>query len=320
MKISVALCTYNGEAFIENQLKSIAEQTVKPFEIVICDDGSTDQTVEKIYSMQVSILIPISIHINKVSLGVVQNFAQCISLCCGDYILLCDQDDVWYPNKVEKLMQKMIQIETEYSTRTPVLVHSDLEVVDSSCNKLASSFFSLQNIDNVVPALPTLLVQNFVTGCTCMINRSLINHALPIPDTAIMHDWWLALVASSVGCIAFVPECTVKYRQHGNNAVGAKGFLSIHSMRKAIRWNALNRQLTNKVLQAEALENHLKSNSASMPEVLLAYNGAMRASLVSRISTVFRYHIFMQGIVKNLWFFFLLLVGQYKRHLRSKKM
>ena len=320
MKISVALCTYNGEAFIENQLKSIAEQTVKPFEIVVCDDGSTDQTVEKLHSMQVSMLIPISIHINKVGLGVVRNFAQCISLCRGEYILLCDQDDVWYPNKVEKLMQKMIQTETEYSTRIPVLVHSDLEVVDSSCQKLASSFFSLQNIQNVVQALPTLLVQNFVTGCTCMINRSLVNYALPMPDTAIMHDWWLALVASSVGCIAFVPECTVKYRQHGHNTVGAKGFLSIHSVRKAIRWDALNRQLTNKILQAEALENHLKSICAAVPEVLLAYNGAMRASLFSRISTVFRYHIFMQGTVKNLWFFFLLLVGQYKRHLRSKKL
>lgn len=318
-KISVALCTYNGEQYIEEQLKSIALQTVLPLEIVVCDDCSSDNTLKIIRQMKDILPFSVSIHVNEDRLGIVNNFSKCIGLCEGDYVALCDQDDVWYPNKLEILIDKLVALEGQFSNKTPILVHSDLEVVDVNCNHMTNSYFLLQNIYVQKPQLASLILQNSVTGCACMFNRALIQYALPIHIDAMMHDWWLALIAVICGTIGVVNECTIKYRQHNNNNIGAKGYYSLHTLMKVINWKNLNQQMGRKLIQTMALEAHLKIKGVKIPNLLSQYNDAMNGTLVMRMKTVFWQNVYMKGTARNLVYFLLLIIGGYKKHIKRDK-
>ena len=137
--------------------------------------------------------------------------------------MFCDQDDVWKRDKIYETMKKMEAMEERYGKDTPILVHTDLSVVDENLEMIAESFFQYANLPKRI-ALNQLIVQNSVTGCTAMINRALQKYFLqPLPmGKILMHDYWAALVAKIFGRIGFVNEPTMYYRQHGNNAVGAK--------------------------------------------------------------------------------------------------
>lgn len=231
--ISVAMCTYNGEKFLSEQLNSFAEQTVLPDELVIFDDASQDNTIDILTTFTEHAPFVVRIHRNSSSVGVIKNFALAIEACKGDYILLSDQDDVWLPDKIEVTLKKMLAVEEEHGKLCPVCVHTDLTVVDERLNVLANSFLTNQGLYHCYTKkeqLSVLPVQNFVTGCTVMLNRALKEKAMPFPKNIVMHDYWLALVAACVGRLEFVNMQTIKYRQHGKNTVGAKKYLSINSL------------------------------------------------------------------------------------------
>ena len=139
----------------------------------------------------------------------------------ADYVMFCDQDDVWHPDKVRLTLRLMEQVETDLSL--PVLVHTDLRVVDGELREMDPSFQHYSGLDGHRPSLPQLLVQNVVTGCTVMINRSFGAAGLPPGGGGdmLMHDWWLALIAAAMGRAVFLDRATIDYRQHGGNVVGA---------------------------------------------------------------------------------------------------
>lgn len=140
----------------------------------------------------------------------------------ADYFMFCDQDDVWNPDKIEITLKRMQKVEKK-NPKKPVLVHTDLEVVDQNLNSLGASFVRYRALDAKITAINRLLVQNNVTGCTMMINRPLLEKALKLSNISAiaMHDWWFSLVASLFGEISFIDQATIKYRQHGDNVVGA---------------------------------------------------------------------------------------------------
>lgn len=222
--VEVVLATYNGGQFLDELLDSMLAQTFQQWRLVVRDDGSSDGTLELLEAFQKQYPDRIAmLRDDRGNLGARGNFAAIADRTTGDYLMFADQDDTWYPSKIEVTLAEMLAVERANGPDVPVLVHTDMKVVDIAGNVIAESFWEYQNLNAATGMkLPRQLVQNYVTGCSMMINRKLLSLALPIPSNAIMHDWWFALVASAFGEIAAVKAQTLKYRQHGGNSIGAK--------------------------------------------------------------------------------------------------
>ncbi|MCC2644755.1 MAG: glycosyltransferase family 2 protein [Burkholderiales bacterium] len=208
--ISIAMATYNGSLFLLSQLDSIINQTYKNIEIIIVDDCSSDDTVKIIRQYQ-KLHTNIKLVQNPVNLGIVKTFAYAISLCSGEYIALADQDDIWFSNKLERLLENI---------GDNLLIHSDAVLVDENMQVIANS--NMQFKDKFKSGFEDYLISNNVTGCTALFSRKLLELALPIPDEFYIHDHYLALIASFYGSIKFLDIPLVYYRQHGSNFIGAK--------------------------------------------------------------------------------------------------
>ena len=215
MKLSVALCTYNGEKYLAEQLETIAQQTVKVDEILICDDQSTDNTLG-IAQAFIQQGLPLKIYQNPQRLGVRQNFAQAIQSCQGDIIFLCDQDDRWHPDKVAIMI-------TEFSQAPEtLLIFSNGELVNADAQPLNCQLWqALPTPPQTYPSFTALLNNDWITGAACAFRRELIEDALPIPPHWV-HDAWLGLIASTVGEVKAIPDLLIQYRQHESNQIGLK--------------------------------------------------------------------------------------------------
>tara|TARA_S200000501_G_scaffold305240_1_gene293554 strand:- start:4685 stop:5617 length:933 start_codon:yes stop_codon:yes gene_type:complete len=242
--IVILLSTYNGANYLEEQLDSLLRQTYDDFIVVVRDDGSTDSTQQiinrymhknqnKIYKLPGQ----------QVNIGPSASFSNLIQYIMNEkgtfgldrlYIMLCDQDDIWLKNKLEVQISKMLYAEQK-SIGRPILIHSDLNVVDERKKLIAKSFIKYQGLEIRRNQFTNLVLSNLVTGCTILFNEELAYEALPIPDKAIMHDWWLALTASAFGEIIFIDMPLVKYRQHANNTIGAQEFARTKLSKEAIR-------------------------------------------------------------------------------------
>ncbi len=227
--IGILMATYNGEKFIKEQINSILNQIYKNWELIIHDDGSTDSTVDivKEYAKKHPDRI-IFIDDGIKCGGAKENFAHLMQIAKDnfnfDYIMFSDQDDVWLPNKIEITLNKMLNVEHEVGKDKPILIHTDLKVVDEHLNVIAKSFWKYQKINPQHNTFNRLLVQNIVAGCTTMVNRTALELALPIPHEAIMHDYWLALVTSAFGQITFLESPTLLYRIHSTNDYGVTNY------------------------------------------------------------------------------------------------
>jgi glycosyltransferase involved in cell wall biosynthesis len=219
--IEIALATYNSERFLGEQLDSLFGQSVQDFTLLVADDGSTDATMDIIadYSGRYPGRIR-TVAQDRQPLGPLGNFARLIEAASADYLMLCDHDDVWLPNKIGLSLSRMADLESARGPATPLMVHSDLVVVDEQLETLSPSLFAYARIDPSRNDVTSLLTRNVVTGCTVLANRALYEAARPVPAEATMHDHWLALAASSLGGIAWLDEPTILYRQHGRNAIG----------------------------------------------------------------------------------------------------
>ncbi len=224
--VTVLLATYNGEKYISQLLDSLLHQTYSDFNVLIHDDGSKDKTMDIISEY-------VNSHPQKFKCldvpstgGVINNFSLLLNECESDYIMFCDQDDVWREEKIEKTLSAMKKAEEEFGNSTPLLVHGDMYVTDDKLNVISHSFFDFQKLDLRKPTFNHLLVQNCITGCSVMINKALKEKSGEIPSDCAMHDWWLGLVAVLFGEIIFIREPLLYYRQHGGNQVGAKNAAS----------------------------------------------------------------------------------------------
>ena len=301
--VDILLGTYNGERFLPEQLRSLEQQTFGSWRLIVRDDGSSDATRTILAEFKAK--HPHSVRLvedEQRRLGSTGNFGRLLEESTADFCLFCDQDDVWRPGKIEHLLS----IAREHPRpEVPLLVHSDLEVVDRNLQMLAASFWRYQFINPANCQCSRLLVQNVVTGCACLFNAALRRAALPIPPEAIQHDWWLALVAASAGEIRWTQTTTVRYRQHGANDTGAKMWGPV-----ILRDNAKNvfrrRVFHDKILtyqqQAAALvrlqsfASFSKDSQAAVREFAALntrwYPGRVRALL--------RHRIIKTGLIRNL--------------------
>lgn len=199
--ISVCMATYNGENFIKEQINSILPQLDSNDELLISDDGSTDQTISLINSYKDD---RIKI-INGPQKGLIKNFENAIKNSRGEIIFLADQDDVWMPDKVNKMSNHFKNYD---------LVVSDCRVTDNNLNQIHESFFVLRGSSS---GLTKNLIKNSYLGCCIAFRRKLLKKALPFPENIPMHDWWLGLVAEAYYNSCFIKEPLLLYRRHGNN-------------------------------------------------------------------------------------------------------
>jgi glycosyltransferase involved in cell wall biosynthesis len=224
MTVDIVLATYNGDRFLEAQLQSILMQDYPDWRLLIRDDGSCDRTheiIEAYLQREPNRLKWLNLGEFE-NVGVTQNFNRLLEQSSGDYTFLCDQDDSWLPQKITDSLDMMQRLEAQWGAETPILVHSDLSVVSEQLEVLHSSFWRSHNLDPACNSLQHLLIRNHITGCTILINKALRQIALPIPQSAFMHDWWLGLVTAAFGKIAYLKQPTVLYRQHQQNQVGAQ--------------------------------------------------------------------------------------------------
>lgn len=221
--VNIALATWNGARFLPALLESIAKQTYPHWKLITRDDGSTDATREIVRAFACRFEGRVEIIEDGDSrLGAARNFEAAVKRCDAPYIAFADQDDVWLPSKLALTCQRCAELERWYRGEMPLLVHTDLQVVDQSLAVIAPSFAELMRLDPIGGGeLKRLLVRNVVTGCTMLVNRALIDLAIPIPDAVPIHDWWFALVATCLGKVEFVEAQPILYRQHGENAIGS---------------------------------------------------------------------------------------------------
>lgn len=220
-KIDIVLASYNGEKYIKEQLESILDSNLfGDFinKIIISDDNSTNRTNEIVHSLACEKIIFVK---NSNSKGVIGNFENALSYSDSNYVILCDQDDVWLPSKIECLLDGIKNIEGE--EKEPALFFSDLKVVDKNLNILSDSFWNYQKINpENCRNLIDLIFRSVSPGCAMILNRRLIDMSLPFPSSCIMHDWWFILVAKAKGKVGFTRKATILYRQHDNNVLGAQ--------------------------------------------------------------------------------------------------
>lgn len=220
-QVTVAMATYNGGKFLREQLDSILLQTLPPSEIIICDDVSTDNTVDILKEYQDKGLLKYSI--NDRTLGYTANFKKAVSLCKNDhYIALSDQDDIWLPEKIRSAMKLILEIEEE---KKPAMVYSDLIFVDENKKIINGSFRNEINQDTYGYCLETLLFGGFVNGCTMLMNPLMGSYFSTIPDSRFStHDTWISLIAYTFGKAGIVPLPQILYRRHQQNTTDLIGF------------------------------------------------------------------------------------------------
>ena len=233
--VTVLMATYRGKQYLEQQLDTILAQTV-PVRILISDDGSDDGTREMLenyagwYPEQVFLH-----HRTQHTGGAAGNFFWLMQEALKDekneYIFFSDQDDVWENNKVSVMLHRMKVLEKGLGKQCPILLYSDMEVVDEDLYEISPSFAAYTHQDPDRSSFAELLVENQVTGGASMINRALLTHCAMEPEICCMHDWWIALTASCFGVIEFMPRVLSKYRQHGDNVLGAKDAGSFGEMK-----------------------------------------------------------------------------------------
>jgi glycosyltransferase involved in cell wall biosynthesis len=272
--VDIALATYNGEPYLEELLHSIAEQTYTNWQLIAGDDGSTDNTIEILRAFSAAYPQKVTLLPCGNRLGVKANFSRIMSACQSNYVLLADQDDIWLPNKIKISLQHTRTVEAETEDGAPILVHTDAIVTDEKGDHSSNSLWKYQNLrPEYGLKLKNLMVQNVITGCTMLINRPLLDLALPIPSQSIMHDWWLGLTAAAFGKISFIPTATMEYRQHSHNHIGAKQWSHWFIMQEAsLGTKALKQRIDASIEQARKFREFFGNNlNTADRELLDAY-------------------------------------------------
>jgi glycosyltransferase involved in cell wall biosynthesis len=222
--VDILLSTYNGEKYVVEQIDSILNQSFSNWQLIIRDDGSVDNTLNIIddYCKRFPNKIR-KITDAKGNVGVIRSFEILLGNTEAEYIMFCDQDDLWLSNKIEDSLDKMKQMESQYGN-IPLLVHTDLIVVDKNRDLICKSFWQYSALEPEIldKNIYYLSICNCITGCTVLINKKAKEVSLPFVSPIEMHDVWIALHVKKYGEIDYLDIPTIEYRQHGLNQYGAK--------------------------------------------------------------------------------------------------
>ncbi len=303
--IEILLGTFNGGAFLEQQINSILEQTYHDWRMIIRDDGSTDNTVNIIegyiekYPNKFTLIIS-----ENASGSAKNNFMRLIQDASADYVMFCDQDDFWEPDKIQLTYNMLLQLEEEHNVATPILVHTDLVVADEQLEVIGSSFFDYMNLPRK-KELKDLIIQNSITGCTVMINKSLLELMKRLEENGpiLMHDHVAGILASIFGKVGLLDKPMIKYRQHGLNSVGAS---DANSMNYKVNRFKRGKATFKKDMEAsyEQMNYLLKIYDVSVcdsltQEMINKYSQLSQKSKLGKISFFIQYRVLKHGLIRK---------------------
>lgn len=210
MKISICMATYNGEPFIERQLNSILSQLREGDEVIIVDDGSKDMTVDIIKRIREDRIILLK---NKFNIGVNASFEKALKSATGDIIFLSDQDDIWFDNKVQKIVDLFNKSHAD-------IIQHDVQIADENMDIINDSFFELRNAKQGVLKN---YISNTYLGCSMAFKRKILEHCLSIPKHSGYHDRWIGIIAELEGFkVLFHKEKLMYYIRHGGTGSNLK--------------------------------------------------------------------------------------------------
>jgi glycosyltransferase involved in cell wall biosynthesis len=266
LKISIALCTYNGVKYLPDQLSSYLKQERLPDELIICDDGSSDGTIDMIRQYAAHAPFSVQLHINKDNLGSTKNFEKAFQLCAGEIIVPSDQDDVWHKSKLRRL-------ETTFREYSQVgLIFTDANVVGEDLNALGyrlwqSVKFTSQEQSKVYRGdiLPVLMKHNIVTGATMAFRAHYRSFFTPIPKLWV-HDAWITFILAMITDVLPLPEPLIEYRQHTQNQVGTPGTTLLAEIDYALAQS--NHQQAQIYEKYQVLEERIESQFPERKDVL----------------------------------------------------
>jgi glycosyltransferase involved in cell wall biosynthesis len=299
------MCTYNGGKYIEEQLQSIVDNTENDWKIFVFDDQSTDNTLEIIYQFEKIYPDKITVNINNIRKGAIVNFLSSIydiglKMKDNDFIMLCDQDDIWNPNKIQKTKNGMNELISVYGNNMPLLVCTDVTVVDDRMNTINDSFrrmnhYSIKRLD-----FSHLIMENKVQGCTTMINKSMALMLSRMPDRVVMHDGWMAFVASAFGKIKYIDEPTMKYRQHGSNVQGSLGYKEDLKSKFANLGGQRQIVMNTTGQITEFIEIYGQKLPQSILAAAKAFATLRQQNFFVRRYHLIKYHMWKSGILRNI--------------------
>jgi glycosyltransferase involved in cell wall biosynthesis len=221
-RLSISLCTFNGARFLPEQLASLLAQTRKPDELVVCDDHSTDDSLELIRQFAATAPFEVRLHIQEKNLGWAANRQDSYSRCHGEFIAVCDQDDVWDANKLEVMTEALdVKPPAQLAFCDSRVVNESLEVLGYTTFQITAFDKSRQKLVQEGRSLEALMANIPLADATMVIRSSLLKWALPIPSQWLP-DAWMAIVAAATGGCAIVPRALQSYRQHPRNLSGGQ--------------------------------------------------------------------------------------------------
>lgn len=300
MTVEILMATYNGAEFVAEQIKSILNQSYTQWHLTINDDCSTDGTYKILRDYEKKYPDKISVSQSKVnSKNAKNNFFFMLHNTTADYIMFCDQDDCWLPDKIKLTLEAMRKNE---ENNVPVLVHTDLRVVDSSLNTVSESMFKAQKLNYKKNKPNNLVVQNIVTGCTVMINKSLAQLLQHTPQAVEVHDWWIGVVASVFGKIIFINEPTILYRQHSLNVCGAKNMSdkSYILSRAKNRQNAVYMLGLGYELSKEFVLVYKDKLEPDIYKMLNQYGNMSNYGKIKRLEIIVKYKLWKNGLIRKI--------------------
>ena len=292
----ILLATFDSERFLAAQLDSLLAQTDYDWRLLVRDAGSTDATVEIL--ARYAAKDPRIVTIPGGSSGARGSFAALLAASTAPYSMFCDHDDVWMADKVERSIGRLKELEKSLPAGMPALVFTDAVVTDESLAELSPSFFARSHLDpsRIVPN--ELVFQNVAPGCSMAFNAALREKALPIPETAVMHDHWMMLVASVFGRIECIREPSFLYRQHGDNVLGSPKVGARYFLRRLAQGRAAQRaRLYANVRQARAFAERFGGEA---PECLHAAGRLDEMGFFARRAAIVRHGLFKCGIMRNI--------------------
>ena len=295
--VAICMSTYNGEKYLEEQLKSLFEQTYHNIRIYVRDDGSVDRTKEILEKYKDKIVIVDS----KENLGVTKSFMNLLTVDeDADYYAFCDQDDIWLPNKIEIAVEKLKQTKEEI----PTMYFTDYNYHDENMN-----YINRSAINKNGPSFQNALVECISLGMNMVINRSLRDVLIKNKmENAMYHDWIIYLIASSIGNVIYDRKVTVKYRRHGNNVSSAnQNFIQFQIWRiKQIFKKSYFKQVKEQLIEFEKIyKGKLKPEDKKLLNLFIKRN----YSFTNAIKKVFYPHMFRQKVLDDLFIRILFLIG-----------
>jgi len=273
MQAEILLAAYNGEAYLRQQLDSILRQDDTRWHLTLSDDGSTDGTCAILEAYAARYPDQITFYRSGRRFGCARDhFLHLMRRCEAEYMLFCDQDDVWHEDKVRLSLTRLEEMEKEAGKDTPLLVFTDQAAVDQNLQVIHPSMTAYQRRPVHCLHWQSLLMQNVVNGCTMAFNRAAALLAARCEDDSLlpMHDGWVAAIAARFGRIAYIDQATMDYRQHGHNSVGAENVRSAgYVMGRLAKLRQLRQAILGKKRQAELFQKAFAERLTAEDEAFL---------------------------------------------------